>query len=81
MLKDIGNHTQKEWDDLVKKYGGKCAHCKQKKKLTKDHIVPLTKGGRNTIDNLQPLCGPCNASKGNRVIHSDPSASGDGLVS
>ena len=66
LLKDIGTHTDKEWKIIVEKHKGRCAICKKKKKLTKDHIKPLSKGGTNTIDNIQPLCQPCNAKKGNR---------------
>lgn len=77
---DIGTHTPQEWNEVIKKHGGKCAYCKQEKKLTKDHIIPLSKGGTNTIDNLQPLCRNCNARKGNRIIHSDPSRHRGGLV-
>ena len=29
-----------------------------------DHIVPLAKGGKNELDNLQLLCGKCNLKKG-----------------
>lgn len=33
---------------------------------TWDHIVPITKGGTNQPDNLQPACRACNSSKHNR---------------
>lgn len=62
----IGTHSTEEWNKLVIKFGGRCAICKKKKKLTKDHIKALSKGGRNTIGNLQPLCAVCNARKGNK---------------
>lgn len=28
--------------------------------MTKDHIVPVCKGGKATLDNLQPMCAVCN---------------------
>lgn len=67
ILKEIGKHTVEEWETIVKLYNSKCAICKEEKKLTKDHIIPLSKGGMNTIDNLQPLCRGCNAKKGNKL--------------
>lgn len=33
---------------------------------TKDHIVPISRGGTNEPGNLQPACRECNASKHNR---------------
>lgn len=33
--------------------------------LTKDHIIPKSKGGSNTLDNYQTMCSVCNWSKGN----------------
>lgn len=45
--------------------GNKCVECNGTP-VEVDHIVPLSKGGTNHIDNLQPLCKPCNSAKGNR---------------
>ena len=33
-----------------------------------DHIIPLSKGGKTTIENLQTLCWKCNRTKGNKII-------------
>lgn len=33
--------------------------------MTKDHIVPKSKGGKNHLSNYQPMCARCNATKGN----------------
>ena len=32
-----------------------------------DHILPLSKGGKTELDNLQLLCRKCNRGKGDRV--------------
>lgn len=47
--------------------GGKCVECMSKEKLCFDHIVPFSRGGSNTVRNLQLLCEGCNLSKGNRI--------------
>ncbi len=47
--------------------GGRCVECGTKEKLCFDHIVPFSRGGGNTIRNLQLLCERCNLSKGNRI--------------
>lgn len=69
-LKSIGlTHTNKEWNEVLKKYNFSCANCKDnKKKLTKDHIIPLEKGGTDEIKNIQPLCQSCNSKKHIKVI-------------
>lgn len=47
--------------------GGRCVECGTKEKLCFDHIVPFSRGGSNTVRNLQLLCEACNGSKGNRI--------------
>ncbi len=63
-----GTHTSKEWKELCEKYNNKCLCCKSQTKLTRDHIVPLSKGGTNYISNIQPLCLSCNSSKKQKII-------------
>ena len=59
-----GTYSKDEWDSLVEKMNGVCPRCKQPtEKFTVDHIIPISKGGSNTIENIQPLCFSCNASK------------------
>lgn len=33
--------------------------------ITKDHILPKSKGGEDVVENLQPMCEKCNIAKGN----------------
>lgn len=33
--------------------------------MTKDHIIPKSRGGKNELSNYQPMCERCNAKKGN----------------
>ena len=39
-----------------------------KKHLTIDHIIPVSKGGLNTWENLITACVPCNQKKSNKTI-------------
>lgn len=50
---------------LIKLQKGKCAYCSTALHAHHlDHIIPLALGGKNTDDNVQLLCPPCNMSKG-----------------
>ena len=59
-----GVYTYAQWIALCNKYNNCCLCCGKKRKLTADHVVPVSKGGTSYISNIQPLCGPCNSSKG-----------------
>lgn len=63
-----GEYTIDEWQALCDHYGNKCLACGRQEPLTADHVIPVSKGGRNDISNIQPLCKSCNSSKGTRTI-------------
>lgn len=67
-----GTYTARQWKALCARYDNRCLCCGRKRRLSVDHIVPIIKGGANSIDNLQPLCKPCNSRKGSRVIDFRP---------
>lgn len=47
--------------------GGQCARCGSRENLEYDHIVPISRGGSNTVRNIELLCEKCNRSKGNKI--------------
>lgn len=47
---------------------GHCVFCGSTGKLEVDHIFPVARGGGDEPSNLQPLCVPCNRSKGAKII-------------
>lgn len=68
-----GSHTTDQWLLLCQWFGNRCVCCGVSGNLTADHVVPLSKGGSNDIDNLQPLCGLCNSRKYTRSVdYRDP---------
>ena len=61
-----GHFTAAEFNAICEKYNNRCLCCGKKRKLTADHVVPITwPSSTNYISNIQPLCGPCNSSKRN----------------
>ena len=49
-------------------YGGRCANCGIDKDLQYDHIIPVAKGGGNSAENVQLLCGDCNRQKSDHIV-------------
>jgi len=44
-----------------------CQYCGQKTELTFDHVIPRSKGGITSWQNVCAACSPCNLRKGNKL--------------
>jgi len=60
--------------DILKRDGFRCQICGRTQldgaKLEVDHIIPVSKGGKTVMSNLQTLCDRCNIGKSNKVDES-----------
>jgi hypothetical protein len=66
--------TDEQWTALRTVWGG-CAYCgASDKPLQRDCILPVSRGGRYTLDNVVPACPSCNTSKCNEK---SPAGSGE----
>lgn len=48
--------------------GASCRACAATDYLTIDHNIPLSRGGTDDPENLQPLCSRCNSAKGSKTM-------------
>jgi 5-methylcytosine-specific restriction endonuclease McrA len=60
--------TAAEWEAILEAAGHACIYCGTATNLTMDHLTPLARGGNHTAENVAPACGPCNSSKGAKVV-------------
>ena len=60
--------SDEQWSALRTAWGG-CAYCGATDgRLQRDCVLPLSRGGRYTLENIVPACRSCNASKCNDEI-------------
>ena len=60
--------SDEQWTALKVAWGG-CAYCgASDRPLQRDCVLALSRGGKYTLDNIAPACGPCNASKCNDEV-------------
>lgn len=56
--------TEAQWRDTLDLYHHRCAYCgKKSDKLTIDHVIPLSRGGKHSVSNVVPACRHCNNVK------------------
>lgn len=53
---------------IMKRDGYICSYCGAKEQLTIDHILPTSKGGQNTWENMTTCCLKCNSKKGDKLL-------------
>ena len=53
--------------NILKRDDNKCVYCGSKERLTLDHVIPKSKGGGNTWENLVTCCFSCNFKKDNKT--------------
>lgn len=68
----LARHSPGVWQALLGVLRHSCVKCGSTDDIVKDHIIPIYQGGSDGIDNLQPLCRKCNASKGSESIDYRP---------
>jgi 5-methylcytosine-specific restriction endonuclease McrA len=49
--------------------GWQCQYCGARTALTVDHVIPRSKGGGSSWDNIVASCAPCNRRKADRLPH------------
>ncbi len=63
----LGAHTEEEWRARLDDWHGLCAYCLAAKATERDHVVPISRGGSDDIENIVPSCLPCNRGKQDRT--------------
>lgn len=54
-------------DAVYRRDGARCVYCGSTENLQLDHIIPFSKGGATSLENLQLLCQKCNLEKSNKI--------------
>jgi len=59
------SEAKRLWKNSIKdEWSRQCAYCESKQNLTLDHIIPQSKGGKDTKTNVVCACKSCNLLKG-----------------
>src|SRR5699024_10116299 len=53
--------------NVMKRDGNHCQYCGSSRNLTIDHVLPRSRGGTDSWENLTTACDQCNVTKGNRT--------------
>lgn len=60
--------TSTEWLAILAEAAGHCHYCGEEAKLTLDHVIPLSRGGKHSKNNVVPACQRCNFAKHTKTL-------------
>ena len=69
--------TIDEQQTIIDRAGSRCEYCQSwmmyaTQSFVFDHIIPISRGGQSTLENLALVCGGCNGHKYNKIDAPDP---------
>jgi 5-methylcytosine-specific restriction endonuclease McrA len=71
-----GGNSERRWKappvgrrEVFRRDNHTCQYCGSTQRLTIDHIIPRSKGGTHTWDNVVAACERCNSAKSDRLLH------------
>jgi len=63
--------TPQQWGQVLEAFGYRCTYCGRDdipiEQLTRDHRIPVERGGTESIENIVPACRTCNTKKGTKT--------------
>lgn len=68
--------TVEQWRDICERFNNRCAYCGihqdilwiiYNQNLTMDHVIPLSRDGEHSVENIVPACPECNDKKGAKL--------------
>lgn len=65
-----GIHTKADFETLCIVNDWRCTYCGcllNDENITEDHMIPITRGGNDNIENITPCCRSCNSKKGTKT--------------
>lgn len=62
--------TTEQWEDCKQYFNNECCYCGKTLPLEQEHLIPVTKGGAYSLENIVCACKSCNTSKGNKDFNS-----------
>lgn len=64
----IHSLSKSDWQQCLNQFDNQCAYCGNTGTLEQEHVIPVSRGGHYTADNIIPACRSCNASKNNKIM-------------